>query len=112
MKSVIKLTKLFTILLILFSLSSCKKKVPALKMVDAVITGYDMRLCACCGGLLINFENNPEKYSGNYYLINSLPPNSGIDENSKFPVKVLVQYTIDKNRCNSNFVDILKIEVK
>ncbi len=101
-------------ILMFIILSSCRKRDPELCTTDAVITGYDFRACACCGGLLINFENNPEKYSGKYYLIDEMPANSGIGENSKFPLYVKVRYTIDKEKCggNLNFVDIQKIKIR
>ncbi|MDP1726864.1 MAG: hypothetical protein Q8M15_08770 [Bacteroidota bacterium] len=113
MKTTTTLLKFAVLFVIVFS--SCRKRDPEIfKMTDAVITGYDLRKCMCCGGLLINFENNPEQYSGTYYLIDEMPSNSGINESTKFPLYVKVQYSIDKEKCggNMNFVDIQKIRIK
>lgn len=112
MKNAVTLLKCAVLMTLV--LASCRKKDPEIfKMTDAVITGYDLRACACCGGLLINFENKPEKYSGTYYLIDEMPANSGITETTKFPLYVKVQYTLDKEKCGGslNFVDIQKIRI-
>jgi len=55
------------IALAFFIVSGCKKsESPATYMNNAIITGYDLRLCACCGGLLINFNNDTINYNGTF----------------------------------------------
>jgi len=51
----------------------CQKDGADESVSDAVITGFDARDCVCCGGLMINFNNDPVPYSGTFCLINDLP---------------------------------------
>jgi len=106
--------KIFTLLilsLLLFSIA-CKKhdcQNPKFILTDAIITGNDLRACACCGGLMITFTNNPTTYSEKFYDIDQLPANSGINENSTFPIYVKVKYETTKTQC-SDHVNILILE--
>jgi hypothetical protein len=58
MKLQIQLFKAMAMVAICFVVfSSCKKECNT--KINAVITGFDKRLCACCGGLVINFRETP-----------------------------------------------------
>jgi hypothetical protein len=57
---------LISVFIILFA-SYCKKEKPFMN--DAIITGSDMRMCVCCGGLMINFDGEARPYAGDYKLI-------------------------------------------
>lgn len=91
--------QLLIILIVLMAagLTSCKKE--KLSLIPAVITGYDMRKCMCCGGLMINFQNDTTPYSGNFYLVANDPAEFGIDINSSFPVYVEVDWKVDTSGC-------------
>ncbi|MFI5221343.1 MAG: hypothetical protein ACHQK8_03380 [Bacteroidia bacterium] len=104
-----------TIVLLIFSLFilnvSCMKHdcgKPANTLTDAIITGNDLRMCACCGGLMITFSNDPKTYSATFYDIDKLPANSGITESSPFPIYVKVKYETSTG-CG-NKVNILQLE--
>lgn len=99
--------RLFILLLLTEGFVSCKKD--ATTVTDAVITGYDARMCACCGGLMINFENNPSPYSGSFYLINNMPANSGITNSSTFPIYLKVEWEKEPTKCSGSYINILKI---
>jgi hypothetical protein len=100
-------------LLCLFTITNCQKSVNGETISDAVITGFDARDCVCCGGLMINFNNDPVPYSGTFYLINELPVKPVIDNNTKFPLYVKITWSYDNKVCGaSKFVDILKMEIK
>jgi hypothetical protein len=77
------------------SLTACKKDEPY--MTDAVLTGYDLRNCACCGGLLLNMGNAVLKYSSEYYFVDQYPASFVIDSTTIFPVYVRIswKYTTD-----------------
>ena len=77
-------------------LTDCKKQET---YEDAVITGYDVRDCVCCGGLMINFNNDTIPYSGTFYLINELPASPVIDNNTKFPLYVRVTWKFNNKVC-------------
>jgi len=72
---------------------------------NSIITGYDMRDCACCGGLMINFENQSQSYQGKFYLIDNLPTDLGIDNNTTFPIYAYVTYT-ELTKCSGNIIRI------
>lgn len=58
------------------------------ELLTASIEGYDLRLCACCGGLLVK----PENTEGDVYQWYQKNNAFGIDGNSKFPLKVKIKY--------------------
>jgi len=109
MKTYLKIATLFVIVS-LFSVG-CKKhdcQQPKSDLVDAIITGNDLRACACCGGLMITFTTNPTPYAGKFYDIDQMPANTGINENSTFPVNVRVKYNTTTS-CGDH-VNILILE--
>ena len=57
-----------------------------------IITGVDMRLCPCCGGFMINFNENGEPYEDVFKLAYELPEESGIDFESEFPIKAWINW--------------------
>lgn len=113
-RTVKKIIAIFTVITIFcLILTDCNKTVEPRTFVDAIITGYDVRACVCCGGLMVNFNNDPIPYSGEFYLINELPDNTGIDTNTKFPLYVRIIWEFNTRICGSTkFVDIKKLEIK
>lgn len=80
---------------------------------QATLTGYDVRDCICCGGLMISFKANAQSYSDTFYLIKKFPENTGISSTSKFPMAVLVDYSFDSLNCIGNkFINISRIKIK
>ena len=61
-------------------------------MDNGIITGFDNRMCSCCGGLLINFKGETQSYVGEFYLIQN-SAELGIDQNARFPMHVKVRWT-------------------
>ncbi len=89
--------------------TSCKKAHCNLK--NAVITCHDFRKCTCCGGYLINFNEEPQSYQGKDYMVQHDLKQFGIDEKSKFPLYVKVIYEKERNTCNIGTVKISKLEI-
>ncbi len=84
-----KLKKLlFPIIIGLAILISCKKKDVPFKN-NAVITCSDVRMCPCCGGVMINFESETRPYAGNLKLVQN-SSTIGISERDAFPIFVKV----------------------
>ena len=111
MKILTKIFTLFVLASLLFSIA-CKKHdcmKPKSTLTDAIITGNDLRACACCGGLMITFTNNSTPYSEKFYIIDQLPTNSGINENSTFPINVRVKYETSTASC-ADHLNILTLE--
>ena len=69
---------------------SCEKEG---KPDKGIITGFDNRMCPCCGGLLINFKGETQSYVGEFYLIKNTPEELGINPDTKFPLHVKVRWT-------------------
>jgi hypothetical protein len=69
--------------------------------VKAIITGYDMRKCACCGGLMVTFSNDPTPYSADFVLVETMPKGSTINESTKFPVHVCIKYEKLETSCGT-----------
>ena len=75
---------------------------------NAVITGYDGRMCACCGGLMINFSNQTKPYAGDFYLIENSADQLGIPNNATFPIYAEVTYT-KLSKCQSISTHYIRI---
>lgn len=72
----------------------------------ATISGFDMTLCACCGGWIINIDG---EYSDKRF--SELPQNSNIDlQNSTFPITVRLNWTESEEYCG-NGITIESIEL-
>ena len=100
-------------IIFLLMIIGCRKTNENVVLTDAILAGYDLRACVCCGGLMVTFSNDTTRYSGTFYLIDELPNSSGIDNNTKFPLHVKINWKYSTKVCGSNkFVDILKIEIK
>lgn len=61
-------------------------------MATGAITGFDLRKCGCCGGLMINFDGNTQAYTGDFWLIKNNPAELGIDTATAFPVYIKIDY--------------------
>lgn len=77
------------------------------------IYGYDMTLCACCGDVVIDIDN--DEYDKNHFRFVSLPANSGIDlQTATYPISVKFKWHLDENHgCIQQYPRIIieKIEV-
>jgi hypothetical protein len=96
------------ICLVSFLITGCRKN-KSYMVETAVITGYDGRYCGCCGGLMINFNDNPNPYEDAFSLIRELPDNAGIDHNTSFPVYVKVNYKEVSTCTTQKLIEITKI---
>ena len=91
---------------------SCKKTKeagPSSLMKDAVFTGYDHRLCPCCGGLMLRFNPSANPPDSSFYLVDQDLSAYDINASSTFPVYVRIDYTI-LDKCGKTFVEIIKLE--
>jgi hypothetical protein len=77
--------------------ASCCKGDDNLK--DAVITGYDLRACACCGGVRFNKGDDTMPYSSNTLLTDSLPAAFTSRYTLKFPMRVKLSWLPDTSLC-------------
>ena len=77
-------------------------------MNDAIITGSDMRMCVCCGGLMISFNGETRPYTGDFKLIEN-STDLGITEKDTFPIYVKVDWKVDMTTvCNHIIVTRFK----
>ncbi len=109
MKNKIILNVIIVISIILFS---CTKNNPTNTDYNynskAVITGYDMGMCICCGGLILSFKEDATAYS--VIRIRNFPEKTGISDTSKFPINVWIDWKFDSLGCgNYKFINISKI---
>jgi hypothetical protein len=80
--------------LLLFIMIACNKENDDYKS-TGTITGYDLRMCVCCGGWIIIIDDGQ-------YLIDSIPDNSDIDlTKATFPLKVKLDWQLITNGCSS-----------
>lgn len=80
---------------------SCSKKDEYMN--KAIITGYDLRTCACCGGLMITFSENSNPYAADYKLLQNDPASMGISEASKFPIYIELDWE-PVSSCNGMWI--------
>lgn len=92
------------LLVISVTILSCKKEPQ--EEYNGKITGYDLTLCACCGGIFLQIDNAR-------YRFDSLPPNSGIDfSKDTFPIYVVVSWHKKPQQCLGDEIIINKIRKK
>jgi hypothetical protein len=89
MLSLLRHTIIVSLLLLL--LSSCSKEK---YMANAIITGYDMRMCACCGGLMLTFSNDPTPLQSDFFLVVNEDVSLDINANTQFPVYIKLDYEL------------------
>ncbi len=77
-------------------------------MNDAILTGFDSRMCPCCGGLMITFNGETKPYTGEFFLIENDPSEFAINNNSSFPINVKVDWQSDTTKCSGNMIKITK----
>ena len=70
---------------------------------SAIITGQDVRRCACCGGFMITFSDDPDPYDADFHLWQEdfqwIEETFGISAGSDFPLAVEIQYRLVENPC-------------
>jgi hypothetical protein len=93
-----------------FIITGCKKTGVAPYESEGTITGYDLRTCASCGGLEIVIKNDTTKNAPPFYDINSTLQQLGIDENTKFPIDVDLNWKHDIQGLG-NIIIVSKIQV-
>ena len=92
------------ILLLIFGLTLCQKGEDNLKS-SGIITGPDLRDCACCGGWYVTIDTTD-------YEFDSLPVNSNIDLGKEtFPVYVKLDWQLsDRLPCPEKWITITWIK--
>ena len=99
--------KYLTILGFCLVIFSCKKESSTVNLQEAIITGYDMRLCGCCGGLMFSFDGNEEAYKGDFKIASELPASFQIPDT--FPLHVKINFE-ETGPCN--LIEVSQIEVQ
>ena len=87
---------------------SCRKD--EMYMSNAEITGWDLRMCPCCGGTIITIDNVRSPNGNVYFLIEQLPSGFTLGNNPKFPIAVKIDWEIDTTHCFGNYINITRIE--
>lgn len=74
----------------------------------AILTGFDQRMCACCGGLMITFGTDPTPYRDTFYLIDNAPAALGITDSATFPIYVKVRWQ-KLSKCAGKYIRINRL---
>lgn len=84
-------------------ISACSCAQDGLKS-SGIITGYDLRECACCGGFFVEIDSTT-------YRFTDLPVDTKIDlSNPEFPVKVKLDWVKDSVACMPDEIIVQRIE--
>ena len=87
-------------LVLLVLLTTCNNDKKEESMVKGVLTGYDYRMCECCGGWLINLNSDStEMYTFDTRFIDKYPANLKLDSTTVFPVFIRLDYTDSPANC-------------
>lgn len=66
----------------------------------AIISGFDLALCACCGGYIINIEGEESENR-----FSELPQNSDINlESVTFPISINLNWTESEEYCEKGVI--------
>lgn len=79
----------------------CKDKVTSFQD-EIVITGYDARRCACCGGFMVNFSEDPSPYAEAFKLVQTFPEGIVISNTSDFPIYAKINWSPINDPCENN----------
>ena len=93
---------------------SCKKTGTGVAPYQSrgVITGYDPRTCAECGGLFITIKNDTTKNAPPRYDINESLQQLGINPNATFPINVSLDWKHDTTALGGfGYIIVTKIKV-
>ena len=83
---------ILTTLLVISATTGCRKA--NTYMTNAEVTGYDLRMCACCGGLWIRLDNDSAPYD-----LSNTPASIGITDSTTFPLLLRVNWVPDTLHC-------------
>ena len=99
---------IFSLFLATCLISACDKEIETDPFSTAIINGYDLRLCACCGGLLISLDStNNDVYQ--WYQKNG---DFGVTYLDTFPMQVKIRYHHVNNTCFASKGEIEINELK
>ena len=95
---------IIVVFFILIGFMSCQKPTTSDFQSTGIITGVDLKMCACCGGYYIQIDNVT-------YEFDTLPAGSNIDlQNATYPIPVKLDWQLStKTACPNVRIDILKI---
>lgn len=100
----------FLLLLLLLLFQSCTEKYPDIAWQDAIITGFDNRECACCGGLMITLTENPVPYEAPFYQWDKAEDEYKFVDDEGFPIAVQVKFDSLPDHCG-NWIEVLDLEL-
>ncbi|HQW56737.1 MAG TPA: hypothetical protein PK076_11450 [Saprospiraceae bacterium] len=93
----------FLFLIILsFSLSNCHKDNIGDGFVRATLLRYDLRECACCGGVMVHFDDPTLNSKDEFYQWFQNTNTFGINEFTAFPLSVKIKYNKYDGACASS----------
>ncbi len=98
-------------ILVFIMISGCKKDKQEAYQSTGHITGYDMRMCAMCGGYFITIDSNDTTSPPISYLISNDLPQLGFNNDTKFPVSVSLNWQPDTQRGGYPHIIVTKIKV-
>jgi len=104
----LNLKAFIALIILILTIFSCKKDSEQY-MNNGEIIGYDLKMCACCGGTEIIIDNVQNPNGNPYFLVGKFPSNFKIGDNPQFPIAVKLDWKIDSARCFGNYIDITRI---
>jgi len=98
----------FVVAATIFTTLSCRKDNPY--MSNAEITGWDLRLCVCCGGITVTIDNVPNPNGYAFFLTGDLPAGFSLGDHPQFPIAVKIDWAIDTAHCSGKYIIISRIK--
>jgi hypothetical protein len=92
---------------ILFSVVSCNKHDDHY-MASGTITGYDLRQCACCGGLMIEIDGLPADNGQNLARIAN-DAQLGFSYSDTYPKRIRFDYIELQAFCGGRTIEITRL---
>jgi hypothetical protein len=91
-------------------LASCRKDGDGLQ--DAVITGYDMGMTPCSGGLMINIGDDTKPYGAGMMRTKKLPEAFNGNQPLKLPLRVRISWMRDTTMICGNWVIVTQAVIR
>ena len=99
--TIYRMKYILTLMCALMFVSACKKDKIVKYDATGTIEGIDYGACMCCGGYILKIDGSDSSYR--FY---SFPSGTSFDT-TKFPVKILLNYTAD-HVCGVNTVVVIQ----
>lgn len=100
------------LLLAMLLFAACQKEDFSKQWQSAIITSYDVALCACCGGTMITLSEDPDPRAEDFYRWEQQEDIYDFLKGKEYPIYVKMKFdTITENCVDFNWIDVIDMKL-